>query len=166
VSGRQLAGALAAIALLAGVLPPFAARQVHQRRLAHAQADVRRIADLLAAGDGAEMTAAGAGPAGQPVLLLGPGEAPKFSPDTHWPEARNLFDLSRADRDAPLALSPDPWGNALLIVVRAGKDRRVEVLSAGPNGFVDSRFPPGGSPTGDDIAAVAARSERPRASLH
>ena len=54
MSGRYLAGALAVIAMLTFVVPPLLARQVNAARVARANEEAGRIANLAATGDGGE----------------------------------------------------------------------------------------------------------------
>lgn len=152
MSGRQLGGALVAIAVLALLLPPLAARQVHKRRIAHAQAGVQRIAASLAADGGTTVAAIWTSVGGAGAVLAGPGAAPKFAPGTDWPEGR----LGALGAAAPglfpaAALVPDPWGNQYLVAVDAGVSGRVIVVSAGPNGIIETRFHTASRTDGDDV---------------
>jgi type II secretory pathway pseudopilin PulG len=155
VNGRQLAAALVVIALLAFVLPPLAAYRVNQERIARAHEDARRIADAVAVSLGP--TAAGES-LSRPALevLAGTGEAPRHAGPDAWPERLAA---------APAVVSPDPWGNQYLIVVSAERGDGVVVLSAGPNGVVETPFETavGGlrdpvTPAGDDIMETGRRA--------
>ena len=132
MSGRKLAVALVAIVLLAIVLPVAVATQVNARRVAQAQVDVRRIAQ--------EARLRG------PAVLAGDGAAPKSAFALGWSEAKA----------GTARVPPDPWENQYLIVVSANS-AMTAVLSAGPNGIVETAFKDAGSPRGDDIGYVARR---------
>jgi type II secretory pathway pseudopilin PulG len=144
VSGRYLAGALVAIALLTFVMPPLVARQVNAARLARATEEAGRIASLAAEDDG---TATGVEPrvsrAGPPVLA-GPGVTPKFAEATGWPAQRATSAFNAQS---------DPWGNQYLIVMPTRDSNDAIAVSAGPNGVVETAF---GATTcaGDDIVVV------------
>lgn len=76
-------------------------------------------------------------------VLAGPGNAPTEARDDRW----------IAGMTAPLRnvkAQPDGWGNQLL--VNAGGTGTIWVLSAGPNGIVETPFD-GAQAGGDDIAA-------------
>lgn len=132
MSGRKLAAALVAILLLAIVLPVVVATQVNARRVAQAQDDVRRIAQ--------ETRLQG------PAVLAGEGAAPKSALAMGWLDAKA----------GSARVPPDPWGNQYLIVVSANPPA-VTVLSAGPNGIVETGFSEVGTPTGDDICYQSRR---------
>jgi hypothetical protein len=166
VTGRTLAAALAAIALLTFVLPPLAARQVHLRRIDRARQGVERLATALTTDGGTALAEIAAGPTGgEPFVLAGPGAAPVFEPGLGWPAARVLSPDAVAQhlpstpeqgaRDA-LGDTPDPWGNQYLAVVGAspGPAKPVTVISAGPNGTIETPFGSASTPRGDDIVAV------------
>lgn len=55
------------------------------------------------------------------------------------------------------ALSADPWGNCYVVnlaAIAAGEPAIVWVLSAGPNGIIDTPFVvASGTPAGDDVGA-------------
>jgi hypothetical protein len=152
LSGRSLTLALAAIALLTFVLPPVLARQLHQRRISLASSQVKAVANALA-GLGAETLARD--PRLRDVeVLSGPGDAVSDARDRAWITARTAS-LEPYVKLPPGSLAPDPWARALqmnLGAARAGG--RVWVLSAGPNGIVETPFSSTGSaaPDGDDIA--------------
>jgi type II secretory pathway pseudopilin PulG len=148
VSGRYLAGALVAIALLTFVMPPLLARQVSAARVARANEEAGRIANLAATDDG---TANGLIPAAfrlDPIVLAGPGIAPKFAEATAWPEQRAT---------SPFSAQPDPWGNHYVIVMTTRVNATTVVLSAGPNGVVETPF---GVTTGGGDDIVVTRRAR------
>lgn len=147
LSGRQLGAALILIALLAFVLPASAARLVHAARLERARAAAEALAGRLRSQDEILRTAAAAG-----AVLVGSGTSPRLQPGP-WRTAP----FQALDPLLPSArMEPDPWGNQYLVntsgLVRGAT---VWVLSAGPNGIVDTPFDaPGGSqPAGDDVGA-------------
>ena len=148
MSGRKLAAALAAIALLTFGLPPLAARQVNGRRIDLARQDVQRIAASLADARQLALAETIASAGGGPLVLTGPGAAPAFAPGLGWPAGRMFPWSALPDNE-----SRDPWGNHYLIAVGGGPGGPVVVLSAGPNGTVDTPFASAASPRGDDIAA-------------
>lgn len=152
MSGRKLAAALVAIALLTFVLPPLAARQVNERRIDRARRDVARIAASLGGEHQAALAEAIASADGGPLVLTGPGAAPTCAPDLGWPAGRMVPWPALSDTE-----SRDPWGNHYLIAVGRGSGAPIVVLSAGPNGTVDTPFATAASPRGDDIAAEEAR---------
>ena len=127
-----MAAALVAILLLAFVLPWMVATQVNARRVAQAQDDVRRIAQDVNIADRA--------------VLAGNGAAPKFAEGVLWPDVKAGI----------LHAAPDPWGNQYL-VISTGPAGPVTVLSAGPNGIVETPFNDAGRPSGDDIGYQVRR---------
>lgn len=146
MTGRKLAGALIVIVLLAFVLPPVAASRVSRARLDRAAHDVSAIAANLAG-------EALGGTEGSPsaLVLAGSGELPRWTADD-WPETQ---------QPVPRAIGPDPWGNRYLIVARP-RPHGIVVLSAGPNGLVETPLlsmasgqPGAVKPGGDDLAATA-----------
>jgi hypothetical protein len=163
VSGRKFAAALATIALLAFVLPPIAAHQVHQGRIDRAREAVVRLATAFGAETAAALAEVVGPPGREPFVLAGPGAGPEFAPGLGWPAGRVLSlsavaqRLSTRPAGASIAatdVQPDPWGNQYLVVIGVGIARSVTVLSAGPNGTVETGFGSALSPKGDDIVAV------------
>lgn len=162
MSGRKLAAALALIALLAFVLPPIAAHQVHQGRIDRAREAVVRLATAFKSETAAALADVVGPPGREPVVLAGPGAGPEFAPGLGWPASRVLslsavaLRLSTRPEGAPPAatgVQPDPWGNQYLVVIGVGSARSVTILSAGPNGTVETPFGAALSPRGDDIVA-------------
>ena len=131
MSGRQLVAAVAVIALLTFVLPPLAASRVNRGRIDRARDEVQRIADTAAQERGALPELGALSRRAGPVVFAGGGDAPKFAEPTAWPERR----VTTAG-----FVSPDPWGNQYLIVMPARSGDAVFVLSAGPNGIVETSF--------------------------
>ncbi len=120
-----LFAALAAIALLAVVLPFSAINALHARRLDAADADLRVMAERMRSLDRLHTGAA---------VLAGPGDTPR-SGDPRWTTGTSA-PLNAADR----AISPDPWGNAYVVNAGVPADAAVWVLSAGPDGVIDTPF--------------------------
>lgn len=142
MSGPRVIAALVAIVLATAIVPPGAAWAVNRYRLAQAAADVAGIAEQLRSVPDA--TRASLQPEG---ILHGPGRMPvtETPSASGWTTApRGNLPAAPGAKDAVLA---DPWGNCYL-------SNATWVLSAGPNGIVDTPFvstAPG--PSGDDVAA-------------
>lgn len=137
-----LLGALAAIFVLAIVLPFGAVHTLHARRLDAADADLHAIAGRIAA-DGVLDTASGS------ELLIGGGDLPRAT-DPRW-TAGTRSPLSGLG----IVTRPDPWGNAFIVNVGASGNEAVWVLSAGPDGVIDTPFNQQAgtaSVSGDDLA--------------
>jgi type II secretory pathway pseudopilin PulG len=146
----RVAAALCVIALLALVLPYTAVRTMHARRLDAADRQMQAIGDALGRILAGDPTAI---PAGADVLA-GPGQLP-WAADPAWRTAASiplarLVPGSAGDR-------PDPWGNAYLVSVAALRDGRGRVLSAGPDGKLETPFAAGTTGlTGDDRAVTVS----------
>jgi type II secretory pathway pseudopilin PulG len=153
-SVRGLTLALATIALLAFIFPSAVAARLQRARVSRAEAQVQAVADRLHAA-GLEAMAATLKAQGIAVLT-GPGDPIVEATDRAW----------ITSRQAPLqsylalpvdAVTPDPWLRALQIDVGAREHGgRVWVLSAGPNGIIETPFDVAASngPSGDDVAAI------------
>ena len=143
-----VSAALLAIAVLAFALPYVAVRTLHSRRLAAADQRTHAIAERLQA-----VVDSGSAqiPPGTEVLA-GAGDRPVVpAGDELWNSATSI-PLARVI-GATLAVA-DPWGNAYLVNIAASRDGgRVWVLSAGPDGIVQTPFLATGAPAGDDRAA-------------
>ncbi len=143
MSGRQLTAALVVIALLTFVLPPLLARHVNTSRVERAQEEAAGVADVVASAAEGRARASD-----EALVLAGPGSTTlKYADETRWPQPRAT---------TTFALRPDPWGNPYLVVISKAPDTTVAVLSAGPNGVVETGF---GATTsgGDDIVALKRR---------
>lgn len=156
MSGRQLAAALVVIALLAFVLPPVAAHRVNHARITRAHEDAQRIAEAVDASRGTAQASGPVLPQSAPGVLAGSGEEPKYADHDQWPVRRAA---------TPVAVSPDPWGNQYVVVVSALPGDGVAVLSAGPNGIVETSFKTAvrglrdsATPAGDDIVVTSKRA--------
>ena len=137
----RVAGALGVIFILALVLPYVAVRTLHQRRLDLADRQLESIAADLSARLGSNPSAA---PGGTQVLA-GTGLRPVANDDV-WNTAR-AFPLARVTGE----VGPDPWGNAYLVNVA---DRgRMWIISAGPDGILQTPFRSTSGPLADDRAA-------------
>jgi len=142
---------VALILVLAFAVPYGAVQALHKKRLRAADEDTRAIAERLKttiAGRSSEI------PAGTEVLA-GPGKRPLVT-DARWNSATSV-PLARLFPALPIddaASQPDPWGNAYLVNVAAlSSAGAVWVLSAGPDGIVQTPFVSQGAPLGDDRAA-------------
>jgi hypothetical protein len=129
MSLKVLVPSLAAIVLLALVVPPMAATWEHRRRIALASSDAAAIAERLRTC------------ARDPRMATGPGNLPA-TPAGH----NTIQNVTVRDEVCGLTLHPDPWGNGYLI-------GPAWVLSAGANGIVETLFPPppGVPAAGDDV---------------
>ncbi len=151
LSGRRLALALVTIGLLAFVFPPLAARQVQTRRVARATAQVEDTARAAArAGVAGLLTNPSLNDIG---VLSGPGDPPARADDGAWDAARHAALPSYLELNPPPI--PDPWLRALQVNIGAARTGgRIVVLSAGPNGIIETPFAaPGPGALGDDILA-------------
>ena len=136
---------LAAIFALAFVLPYGAVYSLHVRRLRAADATARDLADRLG-----EVLHAGRMPPGTQILA-GPGERPRWS-DERW-GGTATFPLARV-LSTPAAIPTDPWGNAYLAKVGPGESTASWVISAGPDGILQTPFAAAGDgASGDDRLA-------------
>ena len=140
-SGATLLGALLAIFVLAFVVPPGLATLVNGSRIDRAQEQVRVLAQ--------EVRVAASSPSSdiQQVadVLGGPGRTPEAPGARAWIEAP----LGTLERHVSEGLSPDPWGNRYLVNIGllketapagSGNESAVWVLSAGPNGSVETAY--------------------------
>ena len=142
---------VALILVLAFAVPYGAVQALHKKRLRAADEGTRAIAERLKpmiAGRLSEI------PAGTEVLA-GPGKRPVVT-DERWNSATSV-PFARLLPALPIddaASQPDPWGNAYLVNVAALPSAgTVWVLSAGPDGIVQTPFVSQGAPLGDDRAA-------------
>src|SRR4029079_14370658 len=135
------------------VLPWGTASRLHRDRIDRARAEVGAIAAALRAAGAARQ--AGYQP---DAILVGPGANPETPQGSDWRQV-TAISASAAHLDLPLAA--DPWGNHYLIYPPpAAQDEAHRaaiarwVLTAGPNGIVDTPFrqaPDGAALGGDDI---------------
>ena len=150
MTGRRVLAALGLILLATAVLPPAAAWRVNRSRVRAASAEAAALADILQARP-AELRDAARGA----DVLYGPGRIPSAqTPETaRWVTApRAALALVVGDRHGLLA---DPWGNGYMVNLSApaaGESATLRVLSAGPNGIIDTPFvSASGTPEGDDV---------------
>jgi len=135
----RLLGAVSALLVLALVVPAVVAVRLNRTRVERAERDVRAIADALRREgrvpgvDGVE-------------VLVGPGAEPQVR-QAAW---RSRTGHPLEGRTAGLPLTPDPWGNQYIALASADS---LLLVSAGPNGVIDSSFITGVSDVrGDDVA--------------
>lgn len=135
----RLFGLLTAILVLAIVVPYAAVRSLHQHRLAAANAALDAMGPAV-----------GRALPGVPVVdvLLGPGRVPK-STDPRW-LAGATYPLQSAVPRAQV--TADPWGNAYVVNRGAAGTAAVWLLSAGPDGTLQTSFDGSTTaPLGDDL---------------
>jgi hypothetical protein len=152
LTGAQLAVALVGCLLLSVVVPAAIATRLHAARIARADRQVRAIAASL------DWTGlAGAATDAPELVFVGPGANPKLAANGGWSDVRQVG-LPTASLD--FAVTPDPWGNHYVIYpphrlsAAAGGPIGMWVLSAGPNGIIDTPFrqpSEGAAIRGDDI---------------
>ena len=141
----RVTAAIAVLLVLAFVVPYGAVQALHKKRLRAADEGTRAIAARLQeilAGRSAGI------PAGT-ELLAGPGDRPVVL-DERWSTATSI-PLARLNVTA----SPDPWGNAYLVNIAALPSAgTLRVLSAGPDGIVQTPFLSSTGPLADDRASA------------
>ncbi len=143
--GRQLVAALLTIFLVTAVAPPVAAWRLNLYRINQTRERALLAADAVRANGGRVL-------GGGIEVACGPGRLPKTSGTVEqegW--------LSRAVL-APAVfgegMPTDAWGQCFLMNVGAfARGDRVWVLSAGPNGSIDTPFG-AAELAGDDIGAI------------
>lgn len=145
----RVAVLLAVIVALAFVLPYAAVYTLHVSRLRAADATARTIADNLRYA----LRADAAGMPSGTQVLRGPGEHPRAI-DERW-GGTVTFPLARVLGTSP-PIRPDPWGNAYLAKVGSRESGPLWVISAGPDGVLQTPFSSAGDrPSGDDrLAAI------------
>jgi hypothetical protein len=150
MTGRRVLATVGFILLATVVLPPAAAWGVNRSRVRVASAEVAGIAEALRRAEpewreafhGAE-------------VLCGPGRVPM----ANTPAAARWLTTPRAALTAAIgdrrALSADPWGNCYVVnlaPITAGGRAMLWVLSAGPDGIIDTPFvTESETPAGDDV---------------
>ncbi len=131
LTGAQLVGALAAIAVLAVVAPFVMAMRVNRGRIDRA---TRQVLDIAAAVRTLPLRPQTA--ADTTFVFAGPGARPLFL-DVTWKEAHTLPLPARAE--APW--TADPWGNYYIVYPPAPDSHAATarwVISAGPNGILET----------------------------
>jgi hypothetical protein len=143
LTGPRVGAAIAILLVLAFVLPYGAVTTLHKKRLRAADEGTRAIAErlkVILAGQSPDI------PAGTEVFA-GPGDRPVVN-DARWSSATSI-PLARVGVVAP----PDPWGNAYLVNIAALRSGgTVWILSAGPDGIVQTPFLSRSGPVADDRA--------------
>lgn len=148
----RVTAAIAVLLVLAFVVPYGAVQALHKTRLRSADEGTHAIAERLNTIIGGRSSGI---PAGTEVLA-GPGQRPVVS-DERWNSATSvpLARLLPVPWGDDPASQPDPWGNTYLVNVAAlSSAGTVWVLSAGPDGIVQTPFVSQGPPLGDDRAAA------------
>ncbi len=150
MTGTRVLAILVVSVLATAVVPPAFAWVVNHRRVVRAEADVAAIAGGLRNPDPELRRLATA-----VDVLCGPGPMPHadaaVGPWTTAPRGA----LAAAFRDR-LPLSADPWGNCYVVnlaAMAAGDSTTVWVLSAGPNGIIETPFlaRDAAAPAGNDV---------------
>ena len=144
MSGARVIVLLTAVVFATAVLPPAAAWTVNRSRIERARSDAIEIANAV----GTKYLRPGNASATVEVLF-GQGRIPlaPSAPAEPWLAAPRGSLATMVGEAAKLR--SDPWGNAYLIDVRASGG---VVLSAGPNGTIETPFSGGApAPVGDDI---------------
>ena len=157
-SGVRLLQAIAAILLLTVVAPPGLATLINRSRIDRAQEEVRRLADALQDSGLVERARSLAAD----DLLGGPGNSPEAPGVRQWVDGR----VGNLGGYIPEPLRSDPWGNRYLVNTGALQTseadeastelRALWVLSAGPNGIVETPYTApalSSGLSGDDIGA-------------
>ena len=150
MTGTRLLAALGLILLATAVLPSAAAWGVNRSRVRSAEHEIAGIAETLRHLEPKLRVVAGAATA-----LCGPGRLPLASA----PAAERWVTMPRAELVAVVGdrhpLSADPWDNCYLVnlaEIAATGSTTVWILSAGPNGMIETPFvTPSGTPAGDDV---------------
>ncbi len=139
----EMAIVLAIIAVLAGILTPVVVNYVQQARITAAQADVNAIRDAICT------SGCGVGPLVDQLMTNVPA----------YPTTANLAKPFKW-KGPYISLQSDPWGNRYLVNIinaKSGSADACFVLSAGPDGRVDTPFNISETsqvaPSGDDIIA-------------
>ena len=150
MTGTRLLAALGLILLATAVLPSAAAWRLNRSRVRMAAHDAAGIADALRHIEPNLRVVASTA-----MVLSGPGRLPSASA----PAAERWVTMPRAELVAVVGdrhpLSADPWDNCYLVnlaEIAATGSTTVWILSAGPNGMIETPFvTPSGTPAGDDV---------------
>jgi len=148
MTGRRVITTLGLVLLATAVLPPAAAWGVNRSRVRLAAADVSAVGEMLRRAEAQLRDLAH-----DVEVLSGPGRMPFVQS----PGAQRWTITPRADLAVVVGRSPaaDPWGNCYVVnlaAIAAGEPAVVWVLSAGPNGIVDTPFVSASEvPAGDDV---------------
>jgi hypothetical protein len=149
INGRMLAAALVTIALLAFVVPTTLALWLHRSRVTRATNQLNVTAAAL---DRSCLDAAAPrGELGNVDVLTGPGDPIERSLDPHWISPRTAS-LARCVPPQAAPVVPDPWLRPLLLNIGARRDdSTIWLLSAGPNGIIETPFSSATTTGGDDL---------------
>ena len=148
MTSRRVLAILALVVLATAVIPPASAWVVNDRRVRRAEADLSVISDRLRRADPQLRRLS------QAVdVLCGPGRVPLAAPAAGpWTAApRGALASAIGDRES---VPIDPWGNCYMVNLAAlGAGEPIWVLSAGPNGIIETPFFARGAtaPAGNDI---------------
>ena len=151
VSGVSLLLALCVICVLALVVPPGVATLINRSRIERARQEVTALTEQL------KSASAGTGVPGNlsADLLGGEGRVPELLDGSEWTTGR----IAASRPFVAPAPGPDPWGNRYLVNAGLLSDEAsaaVWVLSAGPNGIVETPYRASTTSSGlggDDIGA-------------
>jgi len=137
MSARRLVALLGAVFVLAIVVPYAAVRTLHERRIAAADATLTSMAD--AASRSLDRSP-------QVNTMIGQGRVPRAT-DTRWLEGTT----SPFVAEGAHVMAADPWGNGYVVNIGAAAGRVVWLLSAGPDGVIQTPFDGStAEPAGDD----------------
>src|SRR5579884_766441 len=183
----ELAVVLAIIAILAAILTPMVTNYLDQARIARAQADVRTIADSVKLyqrdtgrwpvyNNGTDYgtstaaatlfgSSAGSNPADGAAAwnvggVIASTSLELFLNNNYTSVAANSFPKTGFHGPYIGTVDSDPWGNKYLLTAGnlAGSTNHAYVISAGPNGVLDTTLavPVGGSLSAgnDDVVSV------------
>jgi hypothetical protein len=142
ISGGALAMSLMVICVLAAS-PFVVAHTVADRRIAVARARASQIAAALR--DVSRAADRGA------VVLVGIGNLPRFDSVPDWPINSSAQISQIVPEHSAAGSITDPWRNAYL--VNLGARGAIWVLSAGPNGILETPYESAATLRGDDIGA-------------
>lgn len=149
MSGRRVLATLGLIVLATAVLPPMAAFAVNRSRVRLATTEVQTLAQALGGAEPALLEVARGAD-----VLCGAGRMPS----ARLPDAQRWVTAARAGwgggADRRGLPPPDPWGNCYVANLAAlnAPGMVVWVLSAGPDGIIDTPFVgPSALPAGDDV---------------
>jgi len=151
VSGVSLVLALCVICVLALVVPPGVATLINRSRIERARQEVTALAERF------KSASASSGLPGNlsADLLGGEGRVPEPLDGSEWTAGR----IAASRPFAAPAPEPDPWGNRYLVNAGPLSDAApapVWVLSAGPNGVIETPYRASSTSSGlggDDIGA-------------
>jgi hypothetical protein len=139
ISGTQLVAALCAVVLATVVLPPAAAWSLNRARIAQTRDRVQAAADRMRVGNLEQL--------GGPGTSCGPGRLPDLEPTTAVARAASTALPSHPGWLLGVQIAPDlfgpgmptdAWGQCVLLSVPDAPDAPIWLLSAGPNGLIET----------------------------